>query len=883
MTQRSDRAILHWQSFDVGPDRRVVFDQPSASAVALNRIYQGSPSRIHGQLSANGQVYLINQNGVLFGPGARVNVHTLVASTLDLSDALFNGVGLAGAINEGTGGPAFQGAGPMGALEVAAGARIESAAGGRVMLIGPTVSNAGTVSTPDGQAVFAASEDAVYLAASSDPNLRGLWVEVGKGGEVTNLGEVLAARGNVSLVGLAVNQSGRVRATTSTSLGGSVRLVAQDRARVDVTASAGNRPQATRGGRLTLGPGSATEVLPDPAPGDRAVDAQEQPRSQVTLAGASVRLAAGASVVAPGGAVAATAARDPSGALLPTTPRNDSGVVLEPGSRIDVSGDTSAVLPVSRNVVELELRGNELRDAPLQRDGPLRNRKVYVDVRRGTPLADASGATAAIRRGVVERLAHGGTVSLRSEGDLHLMPGSAVDVSGGTVRYESGVVPVTTLMTHDRRLVDLADADPDRLYAGVFGDLARDFAKWGQQDRFGLAGGDARWEAGYVEGRDAGSIDLVARALVLSGDLVAGTTPGPNQRRATRALAPGAIRPFDQQPSRGLLTIGDGTQAGLPESEFRTPAVRFGDLAADPSGADRPLPAGLELLLDPARLAVGGIGRLVVYSNGRIRVPAGVDLSLPAGGSLHLVGGEVEVAGAVTVPAGSVRIEGRKTPGVAAGASQVTVAGSGAVDVRGLWVEERPQPSSAARLPPLLVDGGSVTLAASGPLTLAGGSRIDASGGAQVAPSGKLSPGRGGRIELSVVYEDARPLDLLGSVAAYGLEHGGALALRAPGFWVGGVPGTAADGTLTLDSGFFGRGGFQSYDLRASHTGIRVESGARVDLTAENLVLPGTGRAVAADGGRPALETAVLPAWRRRPTHLSLAFAPENGLGVRLD
>ncbi|MFX6899795.1 filamentous hemagglutinin N-terminal domain-containing protein, partial [Acinetobacter baumannii] len=66
---------------------KVNFVQPSASAIAVNRIQDVNATQFMGQLNANGQVYLINPNGILFGAGAQVNVGSLVASTLDINDA----------------------------------------------------------------------------------------------------------------------------------------------------------------------------------------------------------------------------------------------------------------------------------------------------------------------------------------------------------------------------------------------------------------------------------------------------------------------------------------------------------------------------------------------------------------------------------------------------------------------------------------------------------------------------------------------------------------------------------------------------------------------------------------------------------------------------
>ncbi len=87
--QGSDKAILNWSSFNIGKDASVTFRQPGAGAIALNRVMSSDPSALHGQLSANGQVVLINPNGILFGQGARVDVGGLVASTLNLSNQDF--------------------------------------------------------------------------------------------------------------------------------------------------------------------------------------------------------------------------------------------------------------------------------------------------------------------------------------------------------------------------------------------------------------------------------------------------------------------------------------------------------------------------------------------------------------------------------------------------------------------------------------------------------------------------------------------------------------------------------------------------------------------------------------------------------------------------
>lgn len=87
--QSSDRIITNWNTFNIGENATVNFHQPSSSSAALNRIQDNNPSQILGNLNANGQVYLINPNGILFGQNAQVDVGGLIASTLEISDQDF--------------------------------------------------------------------------------------------------------------------------------------------------------------------------------------------------------------------------------------------------------------------------------------------------------------------------------------------------------------------------------------------------------------------------------------------------------------------------------------------------------------------------------------------------------------------------------------------------------------------------------------------------------------------------------------------------------------------------------------------------------------------------------------------------------------------------
>ena len=89
INQSSQNLAINWQSYNIGSAASVTYVQPSSSSVALNRVVGSGATEIYGRLNANGQVFILNSNGILFGANAQVNVGSLVASTLSLSDADF--------------------------------------------------------------------------------------------------------------------------------------------------------------------------------------------------------------------------------------------------------------------------------------------------------------------------------------------------------------------------------------------------------------------------------------------------------------------------------------------------------------------------------------------------------------------------------------------------------------------------------------------------------------------------------------------------------------------------------------------------------------------------------------------------------------------------
>ena len=89
ITQSTAKAIVNWNGFSIGSDHQVTFSMPNSSSISLNRVVGDQASRIDGKLISNGQVWLLNPNGVLIGQGGTVNAQGFLASTRSLADQDF--------------------------------------------------------------------------------------------------------------------------------------------------------------------------------------------------------------------------------------------------------------------------------------------------------------------------------------------------------------------------------------------------------------------------------------------------------------------------------------------------------------------------------------------------------------------------------------------------------------------------------------------------------------------------------------------------------------------------------------------------------------------------------------------------------------------------
>jgi filamentous hemagglutinin family protein len=218
ITQTSPKLSLSWTSFNIAAQETVDFVQPSVSAIAVNRIFDTNGTQILGHLNANGQVYLINPNGILFGPGAELNIGGLVATTLDFNGASadgstnsFSGNSASGVVNEGT---------------------INAAPGGYVALLASHVGNQGVISARLGSIALAAGSAATLTFSNN--SLVHLQVDQSvlrslaeNGGLIrADGGQVLMSAGaKNALVASVVNNSGVIEARTVDTHDGSIILL----------------------------------------------------------------------------------------------------------------------------------------------------------------------------------------------------------------------------------------------------------------------------------------------------------------------------------------------------------------------------------------------------------------------------------------------------------------------------------------------------------------------------------------------------------------------------------------------------------------------------------------------------------------------------------
>jgi len=924
--QTSSQAILNWQTFNVGKNTTVDFNQSAGGVVAntwvaLNRILDpsGKPSQILGSIKAQGQVYLINQNGIIFGGASQINVSSLLAAAAQITDSQFTTNGIYSPISNGNVTPSFTGG--SGGVIVDAGAQIVTNPplriadrGGSVILLGCSVENDGCITTNNGQTILAAGKEfdllpgySVTPANSSSGNLTsttlGTEVAVTSGGIALNTGKIQASTGDITMVGHQVTQAGVVLSSSSVDQRGTIHLLTDT---ADTQAS------------VTLAPTSITYIEPDPNSGT-ALDPQRTSAYQEGIAylgqthlndfallpdriglsrieittGGTVDFASGSLTSATAGQIEVSAGKR---------------IFTGSGAELDVSGLVNVSLPMSANNLAVNIQGFEQRDDPLNRDTKLLNNStVYVDLRQlqevpanpsyNAPyntenrfytaggLLEVSGELNNVGHSIDEWDTIGGSITL-SANQVVAQTGSVFDIAGGSIKYQAGYIKQSYLIGSDGRIYNVNTAPAGITYLGVFNGFVVNHPRWNVTETYQnvITQPSQIYQAGYTEGRDAGSLTVDAGTSIFEGTIDAKTSDGPQQDSARPS---NVTDPFLLTQStvtlNGILDVGPYAQGTSSEGQLYSSNVVFSNSSTSltsnltaTSSIDRAV--SNTNTFSASEINSAELGGLTVdvqaappkstpstntdqanstdagssskhQGNGYLIIES--PLVFANGAQISLTAANAIIDGGINAPDGTVTIDAVSYAfNVTANKPAKPIAGitleSGAtIDTEGLWTNALLDPLDTTG--EAYINGGNVTLSSNQGITLATGSLIDASSGAAILPNRKTLSGTGGNITieadqvgnvsqaqnsrlLTVSQAISRgPLILDGTLRSYGVKAGGALTLQAYSVVIGdGVTATAAS-QLVLPTSFFSQG-FSSYTIHGMES-VTVEPGATIDVT----------------------------------------------------
>lgn len=256
----SEKAIVNYKTFNINVNEAVQFIQPSASSCVLNRVVGSDPSSILGSLSANGKVFLVNPNGVYFGPNAAVNTGSLLVSTLDIADddfsagrfqfSLAKGTEKAKIINQGT---------------------LQASPEGTIAFLAPIIRNEGTIIADAGRVALISGEK-VTIDFAGDGMLSFSVEGALEEALIEHLGSIHAEQGQVQLhmkaadavIQRVLNTDGVVEGVKILKENGVVRIAANSElyakniaiegpgVEVDGVVSASDRTPGALGGTIHL-------------------------------------------------------------------------------------------------------------------------------------------------------------------------------------------------------------------------------------------------------------------------------------------------------------------------------------------------------------------------------------------------------------------------------------------------------------------------------------------------------------------------------------------------------------------------------------------------------------------------------------------------------
>jgi len=586
ISQKSNQAVIDWQSFDVGRSETVRFNQPGASSATLNRVHAGRESVIAGGISAPGQVIIQNSNGVVFTPTAKVDVGSLVATSIGISNQNFAagklifdqpGKPQAAVRNQGT---------------------ITVASKGLAALVAPVVANSGSITARTGAVVMAAGTaatldlhgDGLVSVAVTDPvtrQPRGLQALVDQGGVIRVDGGsvVLTAQAAADVVNTAINMTGVIQARGSLSRDGKVALVGasvQVAGSIDASASEGGRAGTVHvlGDQVALTGDSRIDASGGSGGGTVLIggDLQGQPRGGAVGYGATATgdttITTGSTAPGSGEMPRAKRVTVKSGARIAADGTDDGNggkiVVWSDGeARFDGSASAKGTGSGRGGVVETSAKGRlAIGDsAQVSTDSPAGAGTWLIDPTAIKVVASGGSAgsvDAANRAGGMSTISASTIVSALAGGSITLVASDQVTVDAPIVAFVLGGAPNGLQLIADGSDGRVDVNAPIRLANGNLAIRAIKAITLGDAATLDVGAGTV-----WLQTSQDGSIAQTSGSAVLAGGLAAigGSVDLPSWGNSVGTLAGlslnGGFR-FNQTNAAGTTNIGTVTDPFAP-------------------------------------------------------------------------------------------------------------------------------------------------------------------------------------------------------------------------------------------------------------------------------------------------------------------------------
>ena len=887
INQNQPRTVIDWKSFNIGANSWVYFKQQKMKTnsdgsmyidpattrpvwekqpdwIALNRIYDLNPSQIYGKLQADGKVYLINQNGILFGAGSQINVHSLIASTLNFKMADSTFLDPATAVNLTFKGESYQtdaqGA-PVPfdpASAVSNLGTIKTDELGSVFLLAPKVENAGSISSPMGQIGLVAGTDLVLAPDTSGNSTRTALVAKVNGapGLVVNqeAGLLEADNGLVGMYGGTVQQQGIIRSITAVKVNGQIELKASE--------------------LVQTGAKSITETPPDTS--------AEKVHESFPYNGGTVLIGG---LDSDNTALASTSVKridhqglisSPSGTA---TLKASERAMLGAGSTIDVSG-LWLDKPASDRMTSVMLGSVVLRDAQQQKSGILLGQTVTVDPLTGSTIGDISGSIASQELTTRERSVNGGAIAVSVPmGDIISSPGSTLNFSGGGVRYGSGEATTTWLVSGSKGY-PISAAPAQLAYDLISSTQSFTNSKYGITKSYsGLYLGGAssvnNTISNYIEGADAGTATLSAKRVDLYGSLDGHVTRGFYQNVATELTNSlgQQITLGRAEPVAGTFTLGikPSDDPTVSNSIVDTITVRQ---SVTPQVHDLPVADVPQVTeVSASILSAAGLGSLNLYANNMATFESGSRILMNPGSGLTTGARRIEYRGEISIPGGSVTLKTSDNmtplPVDTAGKpleSLIYIAEGSSISVAGQRTNLAGGGTGLQQyLPAAHINGGSVTIAddtdTGKGVIIRTGSSIDAEGGYLVDTKGKVTGGNAGMLALQgdaiIIDGDLHGASLPGKNGGTLVLHAGNVAVvqsaqqpLAATFDASSPLPPDRVGRVVASADAIAASGFSTVDL-FGRSSVNVDPGVTLATSNVKLLLPVSGGVAGGGAGQP--------------------------------